>query len=72
MSGNDVPAAFVDSTYFKQFADASQSETAQIVMSSANVDTNRLATVTYKINVSPTQTAGDYENALTFIATPTY
>lgn len=72
MSGNDVPAAFADSTYFKQFADASQSETAQTVMSSANVGKNRISTVTYKVNVSATQTAGDYENALTFIATPAY
>ena len=72
MSGNDVPAAFVDSTYFKQFSDASLSETAQAVMASGNVGKSRTATVTYKINIAATQTAGDYENALTFIATPTY
>ena len=72
MSGNDVPAAFVDATYYKQFSDASQSEAAQIVMSSNNVGTNRTATVTYQINVSPTQTAGEYENAITYVATPTY
>ena len=72
LNGNDVPAAFVNLTYFKQFADASQSETAQIVMSSSNVGKSRTATVTYKVNVAATQTAGDYENAITFIATPTY
>lgn len=72
MSGDDVPAAFADSTYFKQFADASQSETAQTVMSSANVGTNRTATVTYKVNTGPLQTAGDYENAITFIAAPVF
>lgn len=72
LSGNDVPAAFVDSTYFKQFADASLSETAQTVMSSANVGKSRTATVTYKVNIAATQTAGDYENAITFVATPTY
>lgn len=72
MSGNDVPAAFVDSTYYKQFADASLSEAAQVVMSSNNVGSGRTATVTYKINVSATQAAGDYENAVTFIATPAY
>lgn len=72
MSGNDVPAAFVDSTYFKQFADASLSETGQVVMSSSNVGKSRTATVTYKVNIAATQTAGDYENAITFIATPTY
>src|SRR3989344_628898 len=72
LSGNDVPAAFVGSTYFKQFADASQSETAQTVMSSANVGQNRTATVTYKVNVAATQTAGDYENNITYVATPSY
>lgn len=72
MSGNDVPAAFIDSTYYKQFADASLSETAQTVMSSANVGKSRTATVTYKVNIAATQTAGDYENAITFIAVPTY
>lgn len=72
MSGNDIPAAFVDSTYFKQFADASLSETGQVVMSSNNVGQSRTATVTYKVNIAATQTAGDYENAITFIATPTY
>lgn len=72
MSGNDVPAAFVNSTYFKQFADASTLEANQIVMSSSNVGKSRVATVTYKVNISPTQSAGDYENAIMFLATPTY
>lgn len=72
MSGNDVPAAFVDSTYFKQFADQASLETSQIVMSSSNVGKNRVATVTYKVNVSPTQSAGDYDNSLMFLATPIY
>ena len=72
LNGNDVPAAFADSTYFKQFADASQSETAQIVMSSSNVGKSRTATVTYKVNIAATQTAGDYENNITYVATPSY
>lgn len=72
MSGNDVPAAFVDNTYFKQFADNSIGEPDQIVMSSANVGVGRTATVTYKINIGTTQAAGDYENSIVFIATPTY
>lgn len=72
MSGHDVPAAFVDNTYFKQFADNSIGESDQIVMSSANVGIGRTATVTYKVNVGATQAAGDYENSIVFIATPTY
>lgn len=72
MAGNDVPAAFINSTYYKQFADASAAETPQTVMSSTNVGANRTATVTYQANVSSLQTAGDYENSIVFIATPTY
>jgi len=72
LSGNDVPAAFVDSTYYKQFSDASLNEAGQIVMSSANVGKNRVATVTYKVNISTTQAAGDYDNMITFVATPGY
>lgn len=72
MSGNDIPTAFVNSTYFKQFANASTPETAQVVMSSANVGRARQSTITYKVNISNVQPAGTYRNTITFIATPTY
>jgi len=72
MSGNDIPAAFVDATYFKQFADVNSAESAQIVMSSANVGRARQSTITYKVNVSNVQAAGIYQNIITFTATPTY
>lgn len=72
MSGDDVPSDFVDSTYYRQFADDSAGETAQIVMSSNNVGSNRQATVTYKVNISGVQAAGNYENVITFICTPGY
>lgn len=72
MSGNDIPADFTDSTYYRQFANQSGAESPQIVMSSSNVGRNRQATVTYKVNISGIQTAGNYENAITFIATPGY
>ncbi len=72
MAGDDVPAGFVDSTYFKQFADLSNSESPQTVMSSANVGTSRVATITYKINVSSVQPAGSYQNVILFTAVPAY
>jgi hypothetical protein len=70
MTGNDIPSDFIDSTYFRQFADASSPEDAQIVMSSTNVAKSRQSTVTYKVNVSATQAAGNYQNIITFICTP--
>jgi hypothetical protein len=75
MSGNDVPTAvghFQGSTYFKQWADLSAAESPQTVMSSAVVGENRIATVTYKINISATQAAGDYQTQIRFVATPAY
>lgn len=70
MSGDDVPSDFTDSTYFRQFADASSAESAQVVMSSTDVGKSRQSTVTYKINVSTIQAAGTYENIITFVCTP--
>ena len=78
MSGDDIPAAFIDpdppylKQFYKQFADESALETSQEVMGSSDVGTNRVATVTYKINISSSQGAGKYENSIMFLATPTY
>lgn len=72
ISGNDVPAAFVDATYFKQFANYSTNEPPQIVMSNPATVKNRQATVTYKAAVLGSQANGIYENHITYIATPGY
>lgn len=72
MSGNDVPADFVNSTYFRHFANASLSQTDQIVMSSANVGEGRTATMTYKVNISGVQPAGSYQNRILFTAIPSF
>jgi hypothetical protein len=72
MSGNDIPADFTNSTYFRHFANQTQSETDQEVMLSSSVGRNRIATMTYKINVSPVQPAGGYQNKILFTAIPSY
>lgn len=72
MSGNDVPADFTDSTYFRQFADTSNSESKATIMTSANVGRTRTATITYKVNISNTQPAGIYQNIIMFTAIPSY
>jgi len=72
MSGTDIPAAFINSTYFKQFANLSNNEPAQVVMSNTGVVKNNQATVTYKAGISGGQTAGNYENNIVYIATPGY
>jgi hypothetical protein len=72
LAGDDIPAAFSDSTYFKQFGDVSLGEASQTVMSNAGVTASSIATVTYKVNVSNNQAAGDYSNAITYVATASY
>lgn len=72
MTGNDIPADFTDLTYFRPFADRSVSESPQIVMSSIYVGAGRQATVTYKVNISGVQTAGVYNNIITYTAIPSY
>ncbi|MGB9911598.1 MAG: hypothetical protein ACPLKP_03315 [Microgenomates group bacterium] len=72
MSGTDIPSDFINSSYFRQFADRSLGESPQTIMSGPNVGRNKQATITYKVNISPLQSAGVYQNILTFLAIPTY
>ncbi len=67
VAGNDVPTDFSSSNHYRPFG-----ITAQTVMSNTQVGKSRVATVTYKINISASQAAGDYENYIIFIATPSY
>ncbi|MFZ3301201.1 MAG: hypothetical protein WA152_00630 [Microgenomates group bacterium] len=72
MSGDDVATDFTNNTYFRQFADRSNAESAASIMSSVNVGRERTATITYKVNVSDIQPAGTYQNIITFTAIPSY
>ncbi len=73
MSGTDVDTAdFVDSTYYRPFANNALSESPVTVMSKNGVTRTSIATVTYRVNVSPTQEAGSYQNAIQYIAIPAY
>ena len=73
LSGDDVASDFVDGTYFRQFANfEAGGESPQVIMSSSQAGKNRQATVTYKVNISGSQAAGNYSNYLVFVATPSY
>lgn len=72
MAGDDIPADFTNSTYFRQFADTNSAESKATIMTSVNVGRSRVATITYKINVSDTQPAGTYQNIIMFTAIPSY
>lgn len=72
MSGADINTAdFVDSTYFRPFP-VENIDQPSIVMSKGGVATSSAATVTYKINISGAQAAGTYQNAIQYIAIPSF
>lgn len=72
ISGDSVASDFLDSTYFRQFADQDSSEDAQIVMSSTDITRLDQATVTYKAGISASQDAGNYQTYIVYIAVPGY
>lgn len=72
MTGQDIPSDFINSTYFRHFANAGLSQTDQVVMSNVNVGRGRVATITYKVNISGVQASGRYQNKILFTAIPSF
>lgn len=70
LTGDDIPADFLTGDHFRAFADRSNNEPMQVVMSSSNVAKTREATVTYQAGISETQAAGQYETGISFVAVP--
>ncbi len=71
-TGATVPTDFVNSTYFRQFANREAAETMQVVMSSNNIGEADQATITYKAGISGTQAAGNYQTGVVYVAVPGY
>jgi hypothetical protein len=63
---------FTDNTYYRQFSNLKASENPQVFMSESKPIKNHSARITYKINTSPYQGAGTYQNQINFIAVPKY
>lgn len=72
MTGNDIPADFVNLTYYRPFPDRTSAATPQTVMTSTNVGKNRQSKMTFMANVSALQPAGSYQTVINFVATPSY
>lgn len=72
VDSTDAAADFLDSTYFRQFADDSGGEDMQVIMSNSNVVNNRDGTVTYKVGINGTMAAGNYQTAVAYVAVPGY
>ena len=70
INGDDTPVDFVDTTYFRQFADDNSAESMQVVMSSSNIANNKNATVTYKAGATVSLAAGNYQTGVVYVAVP--
>ncbi len=70
--GDGTTSYFSSTSHFRQFADLSQSEIAQVIASEDTPQTNRTQTITYKVNISPQQAAGRYQNSINYTAVPKY
>jgi hypothetical protein len=70
-TGVGTSGYFLNNTYFRQFA-AVPPKTSQIIISENSPISNHSALVTYKVNISNLQTAGNYQNAIIFTAVPKY
>ena len=65
---------FTDTNYYRPFANAVNTppDNAQILMSNSSPTKSQSARISYKVNISATQTAGNYDNGIIFIAIPKY
>ncbi len=72
MSGDDIPADFINSNYFRPFANKENGDNPVVIMSSSNVGRNRQSTLTFKANISSVQPAGSYQTVIHFIAIPSF
>ncbi|MBI5044689.1 MAG: hypothetical protein HZC02_02080 [Candidatus Levybacteria bacterium] len=72
LSGTDCSTDFSTGTFYKQFANDSDGETAQAVMRGVNVGRSKQVQITYKANISATQPPGEYTNQIIYLAIPTF
>ncbi len=72
VTGIGATAYFLTSIHFRPFADFSQNQEPAIIASESSSVKNREAMVTYRVLVSPLQSAGNYENYITYTLVPRY
>lgn len=72
ISGDDIASDFINSNYFRQFANNEASENMQQIMGSSNVALDATATVTYQASMPGDQAAGNYQTSIVFVAVPGY
>lgn len=72
IAGNNCAPDFTNSTYYKQFADTSKQQQAQTVLKGIASNQKSAGQISYKINISGTQSSEAYATNITFLAVPSY
>ena len=73
MSGQDIDTSvFVNSNYYRPFPNARNNDSPATVMLNSLATNSSTATVTYKVNISGNQAAGQYQNSIQYIAVPAF
>ncbi len=72
IAGDDIPVDFINTTYFRQFANDEGAEAMQPVMSSTDVARLDIGTVTYKAGPPGGIDAGNYQTGIVYVAVPGY
>lgn len=69
-SGNSVSTDFINSTYFRPFANQATAQPMQPIMQATEIASSEQATITYKVGVDASQQAGEYQTGVVFVAVP--
>lgn len=72
VSGTGATGYFTDSSYFRPFASLSNNQAPTVIASENKPVKEREAIVTYRVLISAYQTAGNYQNYITYTLTPKY
>jgi len=70
--GDTAATDFIDATYFRPFANQEDLEPMQVVMTSPNIAKDESVTITYKAGITGSQSAGNYQTDIIYVAVPGY
>lgn len=72
VAGTHKASDFINNTYYRPFADRSQSQAAQVIAQSNDVVKDDVVNVTYRATVAGSQEAGQYQTSVEYTAIPTF
>jgi len=71
-TGTNADTDFVNTTYFRPFPIQGTDQPSTVMTRASATATDSSAIVTYKLNISGSQTAGTYQNGIQYLAIPAF